>query len=313
VNGNSTVAVVVEGGGDQVVAHVGLHALGSFADRLEVGPSLSTRISVAGSRPPLHDRGKVLVQAMLMLAGGGEACADIERLRSQPTLFGAVASDSTLYRTVRSIDAATLAGLWEAMAEARGQVWRRSSATTGKAPVVLDLDASLVDIHSENKQGTAANYKHGFGFSPMFCFADATGEALAGRLRPGNATHNSIADQLAVLDDAIAQLPERVAVGHRSGDDAGLVRREVEVRADSAGGSARLATEFRARNVGFSVVARTSPQVHAAISRAVGDRPRWAPALTQGGDEREGAAVAELTDLVDLGAWPEGTRLIVRR
>jgi hypothetical protein len=37
VNGNSTVAVVVEGGGDQVVAHVGLHALGAFADRLRLG------------------------------------------------------------------------------------------------------------------------------------------------------------------------------------------------------------------------------------------------------------------------------------
>ena len=30
MNGNSTVPVVVEGGGDQVVAHVGLHALGSL-------------------------------------------------------------------------------------------------------------------------------------------------------------------------------------------------------------------------------------------------------------------------------------------
>lgn len=313
MNGNSTVSVMVEGGGDQVVAHVGLHALGAFADRLAVGDSLSARIPLPGVRLPLHDRGKVLVQAMLMLAGGGEACSDIERLRSQPSLFGAVASDSTLYRTVRSLDAATLAGLWEAVADARREVWRRSSMTTGKAPVILDLDASLVDIHSENKEGTAANYKHGFGFSPMFCFADATGEALAGALRPGNATANSIADQLAVLDEAIGQLPHRISAGHRRGDDAGMVRRAVEVRADSAGGSARLATEFRARNIGFSVVARTNPQVQAAISRAVGDTRRWAPSLTQSGDERDGAAVAELTDLIDLAAWPEGTRLIVRR
>lgn len=34
----------------------------------------------------MHDRGKVLTQAMLMLAGGGEACADIEHLRSQGRL-----------------------------------------------------------------------------------------------------------------------------------------------------------------------------------------------------------------------------------
>jgi hypothetical protein len=32
----------------------------------------------------------VLVQAMLMMAGGGEAGSDIEKLRAQPTLFGAV-------------------------------------------------------------------------------------------------------------------------------------------------------------------------------------------------------------------------------
>ncbi len=34
---------------------------------------------------------------------------------------------------------------------------------------------------------------------------------------------------------------------------------------------------------------------------------------TQEGDDCEGAAVAELTHLVDLTGWPAGTRLIVRR
>lgn len=41
VSSNSTRQVVVEGGGRQVVAHVGLHALGQFADRLGLGESLS--------------------------------------------------------------------------------------------------------------------------------------------------------------------------------------------------------------------------------------------------------------------------------
>jgi hypothetical protein len=93
VNGNTTVPVVVETGGDQVAAHVGLHALGAFADRLRLGDCLSALIPVAGERLPLHDRGKVLTQAMLMLAGGGESCADIEHLRAQPVLFGAVPED----------------------------------------------------------------------------------------------------------------------------------------------------------------------------------------------------------------------------
>jgi len=312
VNGNSTVPVVVEGGGDQVVTHVGLHALGAFADRLGLGDSLSKRIPISGERLPVHDRGKVLVQAMLMLAGGGEACADIEHLRSQPGLFGAVASDSTLYRSLRHIDPATLAALWEAMAEVRAQVWRRSSATTGTATVVLDIDSSLHQIHSEHKAQAAPNYKGGYGFHPIYCFADATGEALSVKLRPGNAGANTIVDHVAVLDAAITQLPAEVAVGHRAGDDAGVAARALQVRCDSAG-----CTDFvwrcRERNVGFAVVARSNANIHTAISKVHTDDGRWQPALRQNGDDRRGAAVCELTDLIDLSDWPPGTRLIVRR
>src|SRR4051812_33336316 len=130
------------------------------------GDALSARIAVTGERLPLHDRGKVLTQAMLMLAGGGEACTDIEHLRAQAELFGSVPSGSTLYRTFRQIDAPTLAGLWEAMAGARAQVWRRSSASNGTATVVLAIDSSLHEVHSEHKAETAATYKGGSASTP---------------------------------------------------------------------------------------------------------------------------------------------------
>lgn len=314
MNGNSTRRVRIEAGGDGVAAHVGLHALGAFADRLGVGDALSARILPAGERLPLHDRGKVLTQAMLMLAGGGESCADIEALRTQERLFGAVPSDSTLYRTFRQIDPATLAGLWEAIASVRADVWRRSSVTNNDRPVVLDIDATLVEIHSENKAGTAPTYKRGFGFHPMLCFADATGEALAARLRPGNAGANTVADHLGVLDDAVAQLPAEIAAGHRRGDAAELVSQRVVVRTDSAGCTHGFVAGCRDRNIGFAVVARSNRQVTAAISRTFTEADtRWAPARRQDNAMREGAQVAELTDLVDLTDWPDGTRLIVRR
>ena len=54
MNGNSTVPVVVEGGGEGVVAHVGLHALGRFADRLGLGDSLSAAVPWSGERAPVH-------------------------------------------------------------------------------------------------------------------------------------------------------------------------------------------------------------------------------------------------------------------
>jgi hypothetical protein len=116
------------------------------------------------------------------------------------------------------------------MGEVRADVWRRSSATTGNALVVLDIDSSLHQVHSENKEQTAANDKGGFGFHPIYCFADATGETLAVRLRPGNAGANDIADHVAILDSAVAQLPTEIALGHRPGDDASLVRRGLQVR-----------------------------------------------------------------------------------
>jgi hypothetical protein len=311
---NSTRRVIVESGGDQVAAHVGLHALGAFADRLGLGTALSARIPTTGKRLPLHDRGKVLVHQMLVLAGGGESCADIEYLRVEPDLFADVCSDSTMYRTfTESLDATILPGLKAGFAEARAQVWRRAKLTQGSEPVVLDIDASLIDVHSENKEGTAANYKRGFGFHPMFCFADGTGEALAALLRPGNAGANCAADHLIVLDEAIAQLPERVAVGHRPGDEASAVGRAMVVRTDSAGATYDFVWGCRARNVGFAVAARSNRQVTAAISQIADDEARWKPALAQNGKRRKGAAVAEVTDLVELSRWPPGTRLIIRR
>jgi len=146
VKSSCTVPVVVEGGGEDVVA------LGAFADRLGLSHLLSEAVPWTGERAPFHDRGKVLTQMMLMLAGGGEACTDIEHLRSQGALFGSVPSDSTLHRALHQLDPATRQALWDAMASVRGEVWSRSSATAGTWEVVLDIDASLHEIHSDNKE-----------------------------------------------------------------------------------------------------------------------------------------------------------------
>jgi hypothetical protein len=41
----------------------------------------------------------------------------------------------------------------------------------------------------------------------MLAYADQTGEALAGELRPGNAGAGTAADQIAVADAAVQQIP----------------------------------------------------------------------------------------------------------
>ena len=249
-----------------------------------------------------------------MLAGGGESCLDVEHLRAGADLFGSVPSDTTLARTFAEITASDRREVAAAVAALREQVWSRTSATNNADAVVLDIDASLVEVHSENKDAAAATFKGGFGFHPMFCFADATGEVLAAMLRPGNAGANTVADHVEVLDQAIGQLPEVVACGHRVGDDPESVGREVVVRADSAGCTEGFLTACRDRNVGFYVTARRNTQVEAAIFDAEGIEGVWLAALDRNGQARtDGAAVADLTALINTAKLPEGTRLIVRR
>ncbi|MGW7696836.1 IS1380 family transposase, partial [Streptomyces asiaticus] len=147
--------------------------------------------------------------------------------------------------------------------------------------------------------------KRGFGYHPLLCFLDNTGEALAGILRPGNAGANTAADHITVLDQALAQIPD----AHRHGT-------QILVRANSAGGAKTFLAHLRAlRQRGtqttFSVGHAVTEQVRKAI-RVLPDQV-WHPALEQDGTLRASAEVAELTGLVDLTGYPDGTRIIVRR
>jgi hypothetical protein len=308
----STASVVVEGGGRQVVSHAGLHALGAFADRIGLGTALSDAIVTDGSRLPLHDRGKVMSHLLLVLAGGGESCADIEYLRVQRSLFRDVCSDSTLYRTMHELHPLALVRLKTAMAAVRSGVWKRMPEVW-RNEGTLDFDASLVEVHSENKEHAAPTYKGGYGFHPLLCFYDGTGETLASMLRAGNAGANDVDDHIWVLDEAITQMPALFQEGHHPGDDPALVRRDLTARADSAGCTHGFVDACRERNVGFCVVARSCKKIGAAISFTIDDEKRWRRAVSQDGKPKKGSAVAELTDLCDLSEWPEGTRLIVRR
>jgi hypothetical protein len=280
--------------------------LGELADRVGLSSAYSAAVPWTGERAPVHDRGRLLAQVAVMLAAGGRCVADMAALRDQPALFGQVASDPTIWRCFDAINCGVLEGLRTARAAARQRVWQLRRR---RGRVMLDVDASLVEIHSENKEQAASHYKGGYGFHPMFCFTD-DGEALAGMLRPGNAAANSGADQLAVVDAAIAQLPADVAAGHHSGDDPTLLRERIVVRADTAGHVQAFVAGLVARNIEFSISARVSDLLDAAIMAV--PAKRWRPAINPDGSPRRGAHIVELHG-VALSGVPAGTRIIVRR
>ena len=127
-----------------------------------------------------------------------------------------MASDPTISRLIDALaddPLVAVAAIRGARAAARATVWGHRRPIRASGPVILDLDATLVGAHSE-KEGATANYKRGFGFHPMLAFVDhgagGTGEPLAAMLRPGKASANDAADQIVVLDAALAQLPEPV-------------------------------------------------------------------------------------------------------
>jgi hypothetical protein len=286
----------VSADGTNVVSHAGVRLLSDLADAIGLTGGLSIAMAPTKQRRRGHDRGHVLVDLAMSIADGGDAIADLAVLRNEPNLFGAVASDSTAWRTLDAVDSAALKRIAVARAEARRQVW---AAGADPGFYVIDFDGTLVTAHSD-KDGAAPNYKRGFGYHPLLAFLDATDEALAGILRPGNAGSNTTADHVELLAMALAQLPV----------DPESV--EVVARADSAALTHGFVDACRGAHVRFSIGHDLTEPIRNACL-AIPPR-RWQPAITaDGSDEREGADVAEITDLVDLSRWPAGTRAIARR
>src|SRR5450759_2114564 len=174
-----------------------------------------------------------------------------------------------------------LAQIREARAAARARAWGHAEAPLR---LILDIDSTLLTAHSE-KERAAGTYKGTYGFHPLLCFEAGTGEALAGILRPGNAGSNTASDHVAVLELALAQLPD------------GAAGRGTLVRCDSAGATHDFLDAVAARGLAFSVGYDLSGRVRAACLAV--PESAWRPALDSEGCERECAWVAELALAVE--------------
>lgn len=284
-----------------IVNHGGVRLLCDLADGLGLTEALSTAAAPVTGRGFRHDRGRVLVDLAVMLADGGRCLSDLSVLGTQEELFGPVASVPTAWRVVQTIDAAGLEAIDRARAETRRRVWE---AGADPGFYVLDLDATLVGAHSD-KEGAAPTYKRGYGFHPLLCYLDGTGEALAGVLRPGNAGSGTAADHVTVLDRALDQLP--VFEHDRPRDGV-----EIVARGDSAACSHDFVDACRSRGIRFSVGFPLTVETAKAVVGV--PNVHWSPAISPDGTEqRQGAEVTEVTHLVDLSSWPEQTRAIARR
>jgi hypothetical protein len=151
--------LTVEIAGHDVINHTGAAALRIIADRSGLTSGLSRTLARRGF-VPVHDRGRVLADAAVLIADGGRVLSDLATLRDQAQLFGPVASDSTLWRTLNEIDEAQRGKIARARAATREHMWSLIEKRHGRIPpsrvadrdlgrtIVIRIDASLVTAHS---------------------------------------------------------------------------------------------------------------------------------------------------------------------
>jgi hypothetical protein len=284
-----------------------------------LGRGLSRALSPWRPVRASHDPGKVLLDVALAVALGGDCLADVAAIRSQPQVFGTVASDPTISRVFAAlaldVDDA-VAAIRDVRADARAAAWAQRRPLAGTpyersgGQVIVDIDATLVTAHSD-KEGAEPTFKRGFGFAPMCTFVDhgehGTGEPLAIDLRPGKASPWNSADHLATLDAALAQLPARE-------------RGQVLVRSDTGACSKIFLHHVTAAGLEYSIGFQAQDTVKAAVE-AIPEQA-WRAAVDGDGEPRDGAQVAELTAWMPTPTrssrpgpkdWPSGMRVIARR
>ena len=305
--------VKVSADGHGVVSHAGMGMLRELADLTGLSAQVTAALADTYRGPWVYAPGEVFADLAAAVADGADCIDGVGQLGGdREHVLGAKASTTTMWRLVdERLDAAHLPGVRAARATARAAAWTAGAAPTTDGWLHIDIDATLVIDHSDNKAGAAATWKKTFGLHPLLAFLDrpeiAGGEALAGLLRAGNAGSNTASDHIIVLHQALASLP---APWWPDPDDPDVP--PVLVRCDTAGATHDFADACREAGVGFSFGYPVDWRVQDAVD-TLNLGHCWYPAIDTGGGIRDGAWVAEATSLVNLASWPTGTRLILRK
>ncbi len=248
--------LVVDGSGSGVMSQAGSVLLLRAAEVVGLTGQLSAALAPWRKQLAVHDPGKIVLDLTIAVALGGDCLSDIGVLRAEPGIFGVVASDPTVSRTVAALAAdapKALSAIRFARAAARAAAWDRAGeqapdhSLDAEHPLIIDLDATLVTAHSE-KESATPTFKMGFGHHPLGAWIDhgggGTGEPAVIMLRAGNAGSNTAADHKHVLNQALRQLPWQPSYH---------VGRKVLVRTDSGGGTHEFVRYCHNRHLQYSI------------------------------------------------------------
>ena len=149
--------VKVSADGRGVVSHAGMGLLRELADLTGLSAQVTAVLADTYKGPWTYAPGAVFADLAAAVADGadcidgvGQLCGDREHV------FGAKASTTTMWRLVdHRIDAAHLPKVRTARASARAAAWAAGAAPPAGRPLYIDIDATLVIDHSDNKAQAA--------------------------------------------------------------------------------------------------------------------------------------------------------------
>jgi Transposase DDE domain group 1 len=272
---------------DHAVGNAGLVLTAIVAERLGI-ETLADRLVDLGDRPGSSRPGRKILTLAQAIVADGDCIDDVEMLRAGATeqvLGHKAMASSTCGTFLRSFTFGHIRQLDQLSAEILGRAWA-AGAGPGDAPMTMDLDSTVCEVHGHAKQGAAYGYTRVLGLHPLMATRADNGEVLHVRQRKGSATTGRGADRF------VDELAGRVRRAGASGP--------LTLRADSGFHSAKVIAACRRHRIAFSITVQQTSVVKDAIA-AIDENAWVAIDYTDGGL----AEVAETTY--------NGDRLIVRR
>jgi Transposase DDE domain group 1 len=271
----------------RAVAHAGLLLPATLAERLGIEQATDQLVDL-GERPGAARPGRKLLTLVHAMVAGADCIDDVELLRSGSTgsvLGHQVMAPSTVGTFLRAFTFGHVRQLDKVTGELLTRAWA-AGAGPGDGPVTVDVDSTICEVHGYHKQGACYGYTRRLGYHPLLATRADSGEVLHARLRKGAA--NTGRGVLRFVDELVARLRRAGASG------------ELTLRMDSGFWSAKLIKRLRRHRVRYSITARQTKTVRAAIA-AIPEHD-WAEIAYRPGGV---AQVAEVRF--------KGDRLIVRR
>ncbi len=165
------------------VADAGLMLTGTLIGRLGLEEAIDERVT-RGYRP-----GRKFLTVVSTLLAGGACIDDVNLLAAGSTAkivgHGTVVA-STVGTWLRELTFGHIRQLDAVTETALARAWR-AGAGPDRAPMFIDIDSTICEVHGEQKQGAAYGYTRALGLDPLLATRAETGEVLHARMRKGSA------------------------------------------------------------------------------------------------------------------------------